>query len=1790
MAAEIKVGQENTIVEFLELVCYCAHKCRSVTSNVCSILAAQLEELAMHVKQHYVELTGSQDEPPTDLILGVYATGLLINDSCIHNSRALFSDHNDVLQKLSSLHFSRSCFEIDSKGSNYSQTRMLYILSYFDALKFLCQPLAEYVISARKEILSETQAVSCNTYLEIIQDVFKQYVNVFRHYSAADSKQDPSEDNNKVLLLVAVAAFTLSLRTNRDTKETVRFIKYLITNEWVQVNGLKYLFTSFYNIAVLLYRNKQMKEAAKALTLCCKASWNRVLCLCEVFKHESDKFQNELSEDAVIGFIDEACEKTAFLLEVLQHSGDGKIQKILIDSLKSYLQRCRALIVKGEVLSACGFQYLKDCIQCLSEKTDFLLEVLQHSGDGKIQKILIDSQDSYLQRCRALIVKGEVLRACGFQYLKDCIQCLSEAIATVESSIKQKNYGETSACTNSASHLAAYAYCARALCTSEIEPDSKILYEDIHAAARLWTSLNHCHGPDQCRMSEAMLNMLHQIVDLLSLKGYLEIHPDIYEMMIQLFMKNIPLEKSVSLLWRYRRLSHALCTSPVNEMFIKTLSNHCGELSMSVEYWMKCMKESQPQLVGLQQSFFLTLSLSSKVSCSHQSFLHCDITEDKVKLTASELIHAVPFSSGSAFLSAYLYYDLSERLILNGRLIEALGYAKEAHRLRSKLLQENFQYQIEQQSELYGLTKFQIYDSVAAKAWFPDSVSFDFGGSMLTPWMILQCYLESILQVGTVHEMLGNGIEAKTLLVWGKDISCFQSLPLFIISFCCMLGKLYAKQHLLEMAEMELNTAKQTLAENYDVISCLKCRIILEVSIDLLLGDLLRRQHCNSIKSSTVEFVYSVKEKYRSASEKLNNFGWEDSVGCSLGASSQHTEHQAMYSFANGAKDPSDLKEFQSQKDKLENAVEGRRTRKTKTEPEHNLRMTRSRYHSMRKCESSVDDEPANGAEDMGCMCYKLRCWHHLPLEILRSGSLSNFIYLKWELVRRQLLLRLLTTMGKCFGLSGDSHEAQKLVLKSVSLFSSDPSCPKYSSLPLMSLVDQMGHDIWVVELAVDHSVVLYHICYSILNSYTCKATRKTSCKECRNFSCIKLSKVIGWLKLAFILSHEIPLLSQKISRLLAAVYVLSTSVKSFSIAPSKAISESQWASFFHQASIGTHLNQHFFSCLLKKQKAEHVVDYEGSCSSGQQHLGSEEPNMLRLAPESVEDLENFVSRFFESLPSSTIVCLSLLGRSVSSLLTELLNSPYPIQSWVLLSRMSSTSQPITVILPVHSILKEASDDVAEFTSSFSFEVKDKHWHCPWVSSMIDDVAPAFRDILESNYLSSSVHLLEDTTESRSSWWKWRKQLDKRLAKFLRNLEDSWLGPWRCLLLGELSECELLDSLVKKLYDHFRCKSGADVHESLLRVILGGAKYACEKENCISQMVINKGCHLHGGGHENSKVLYKTSTEVESLCDSVYKAILDEAQEMEETESISRRPVILILDLEVQMLPWENLPVLRNQQVYRMPSVSSIQATLSKCYQYQQQVHMRGSTMKQGVTSHSIPLIDPLDSYYLLNPSGDLSSTQSEFENWFRDQDLEGKCGTAPAVEELAEALKSHDLFIYFGHGSGAQYIPEHEVKKLESCAATLLMGCSSGSLYLHGCYAPRGAPLCYLIAGSPVIVANLWEVTDKDIDRFGKSMLDAILRERSNVSFRCDQCDTLSDKLESLKISDRKRTQRVKTKKDITPDMCKNNTSTNHCNHRPKIGSFMGQAREACTLPFLIGAAPVCYGVPTGIISKKDL
>lgn len=77
-----------------------------------------------------------------------------------------------------------------------------------------------------------------------------------------------------------------------------------------------------------------------------------------------------------------------------------------------------------------------------------------------------------------------------------------------------------------------------------------------------------------------------------------------------------------------------------------------------------------------------------------------------------------------------------------------------------------------------------------------------------------------------------------------------------------------------------------------------------------------------------------------------------------------------------------------------------------------------------------------------------------------------------------------------------------------------------------------------------------------------------------------------------------------------------------------------------------------------------------------------------------------------------------------------------------------------------------------------------------------------------------------------------------------------------------------------------------------------------------------------------------------------------------------------------------------------MPSVASISCTYERCCHFQEKI---------GKDPVVYPMIDPLDAYYLLNPGGDLSSTEAEFGNWFKDQNLEA------SVFKLQSVYCDHD-------------------------------------------------------------------------------------------------------------------------------------------------------------------------------------
>ena len=150
--------------------------------------------------------------------------------------------------------------------------------------------------------------------------------------------------------------------------------------------------------------------------------------------------------------------------------------------------------------------------------------------------------------------------------------------------------------------------------------------------------------------------------------------------------------------------------------------------------------------------------------------------------------------------------------------------------------------------------------------------------------------------------------------------------------------------------------------------------------------------------------------------------------------------------------------------------------------------------------------------------------------------------------------------------------------------------------------------------------------------------------------------------------------------------------------------------------------------------------------------------------------------------------------------------------------------------------------------------------------------------------------------------------------------------------------------------------------------------------------------------------------------------------------------------------------------------------------------------------------------------------------------DWEGVVGAPPTAESYRAALSGKDVFIYCGHSTGERYFRGHEMPSMRRCAVTFLMGCSSGRLTDAGDFGAEGMPIWYVLAGCPVLVANLWDVTDRDIDKFSGALLEAWLPEDGSAA------------------ADREGEQ------GLPP---------------------LQLARETCKLKFANGAAPVCYGIP---------
>lgn len=458
-------------------------------------------------------------------------------------------------------------------------------------------------------------------------------------------------------------------------------------------------------------------------------------------------------------------------------------------------------------------------------------------------------------------------------------------------------------------------------------------------------------------------------------------------------------------------------------------------------------------------------------------------------------------------------------------------------------------------------------------------------------------------------------------------------------------------------------------------------------------------------------------------------------------------------------------------------------------------------------------------------------------------------------------------------------------------------------------------------------------------------------------------------------------------------------------------------------------------------------------------------------------DAQQFARRHLVALGSHClnhpiVVCAIFSDEGV--LMQE--GSAFPVKSSkarLLLSRVDSDNAPILAETSVH-----VSQVKADGSPGASIPIRE-----------------TLRAILAESAESLFFDEAEPTARSKLEWWKKRLEVESKMERLLRRMDQEWLGVTSCLFAD-----------AAKAPDVSRIAKHAPGIPGRFLSLLACHAPVLEKRSVIEFL------EDYSGSSCAAEDLFRRMT------------FLSEAN-----GTVEHAPVAFVPDTSIQGLPWESLPSMIEFPVVRSPSVSLnliVSALLSK------------ETFN----------LDFCKAFYLLDPEGNLPTTSKTFGHFLMEMETEhgwtGISGQRLPPKELHKAISKEDFFVYIGHGAPKKYLPYSPLKPLGSTAAAVLMGCSSARLFQHGCFEASGYILTLLLMGCPFVMGNLWDVTDRDIDKFSINL------------FRC-----------------------WLSKSTALPK-----NEENEVRSRASYLEGMSGCRKCCKLPYLNGAAPVCYGVPCAL------
>ncbi|KAI9168233.1 separin protein [Blastocladiella emersonii ATCC 22665] len=470
--------------------------------------------------------------------------------------------------------------------------------------------------------------------------------------------------------------------------------------------------------------------------------------------------------------------------------------------------------------------------------------------------------------------------------------------------------------------------------------------------------------------------------------------------------------------------------------------------------------------------------------------------------------------------------------------------------------------------------------------------------------------------------------------------------------------------------------------------------------------------------------------------------------------------------------------------------------------------------------------------------------------------------------------------------------------------------------------------------------------------------------------------------------------------------------------------------------------------------------------------------------------------------------------------------------------------------------------------------------------------------------VTNSTTMLRGEYKSRDAKYRWREErraLDSKLFQVLATVDQSWLGCFRGMVGGAGAQVprEAVRDFARNLAAFVEPARQPGASELVVPVLVIEAWLALvlvpvvpnplvvgsSKPSATSLTVddledmayfILEECARQGFGVATNDLTTADDVDFDPLIEFLKAELRTLRQRYGRAVAAgSGDHAILILDAHLHAFPWESTAALRGRSVSRVFSLEMLHGMLA-------------------AAGNSALAADRDSVYYVLNPSHDLPTTQATFEPILRSESTwHGTIGAPPpSATDFASSMAAHDVFLYFGHGGGeALCRPKQLVEHLLSRnsltrddrgrapVAAILMGCSSGKLDAPGVFDPIGTPVYYLIAMAAsrggCVVANLWDVTDRDIDRFTVSML-----RRWGLFHAGKQADEfgfgLADAwyLPAVDLDDAGEAPVPRSLVEADVDV--------------PLPMAVAAARDDCQLPFLIGAAPVVYGVPVRLTLKN--